>query len=440
MRYRVADLSANPRITKLAEVFREGSAINDPSKLLYHHTRNLGGGMDSDALVTFSQRDLPAGKYKITRKLTRAQRLAIQADSADLPNPWRDWASIPVHEGGLIGEIMPHQAPVMLVDLDASDDPLLGDIAAGMRSAVALPHFDRGKPKQWALLFFESPEGPDLDLLESGIMYGSLLGMATRNLVSTLDARKMADQLSDQLEQVANVQRALLPTRVPKIPGLRTATSYLTSDKAGGDYYDFFRFCDRRWGILIADVAGHGAAAATVMAMLRAIMYCYEGEHTEPAAVMDYANRKLLTANLVGSFITAFFAIYDADTGALDFALCGHNPPRLRRACRDVIRLEGDPGLPLGIDEDLGVRTAAVKLDPGDTLVLYTDGITEAFNPKREMFGTERLDEAIGAADGHPERVVDAVHSALYKHTGVMDRDDDQTMVILQRLTDGPCK
>jgi len=171
------------------------------------------------------------------------------------------------------------------------------------------------------------------------------------------------------------------------------------------------------------------------MAMLRAILHCYEGRDFSPASVMAYANDKLVASNLDGSFVTAFFAVYDPSDGSLAWSRCGHNPPLLKSpGLGRVIELEETGVPPLGVVPGIAPEQESRTLEPGDTLVLYTDGITEAFNTHQVMFGVGGLIAALEACSGMPDCVVDAVHAALYRHTGVMDRDDDQTLVALQRV------
>ncbi len=173
-------------------------------------------------------------------------------------------------------------------------------------------------------------------------------------------------------------------------PGSEIApSSYLTSNESGGDYYDFFRLPGERWLILIADVSGHGAAAATVMAMLHAILHCYSPlngiDRFDPAQIMEFANDRLLNARLEGNFVTAFLAVFDPATGRFDYANAGHNPPRLKDGLSGKITpIDGAGTLPLGILEDLNATTETIHLKPNDTIVLYTDGITEAFSPPRK--------------------------------------------------------
>jgi len=232
------------------------------------------------------------------------------------------------------------------------------------------------------------------------------------------------------------VQQALLPREIPKIPGLKIATSYLTSDEAGGDYYDFFPAPNGTWGVVIADVAGHGAAAATVMAMLHAILHGYRGPDFAPDAVLRYANSRLEACRIESTFVTAFFGVYDPATGRLEYARAGHNPPRLKQRDGGGVRaVDGAHGLPLGITRDYEMRSGSLDLRVGDTLVLYTDGITEAFSAEREQFGIHRLDGALVGCSGEPDCVVDSVHKALYKHTRSLAREDDQTIVAIRRVS-----
>lgn len=434
MSFRRIDLREDSQLAELTELFREGSRIDEPTQMLSHFSRWFGRRRQADLFVSMSRRGLPPGKYKVTRRITSEERTHGFPREA---NPWRDWDRLPVYEGGVLGEIMQLEQPQLLEDINAEDDPALGDLIRPMRTAMAIPTYDDGEALNWAVSFFEDAIARDGDFLRSAMLDINLLGMSTKNLVSKRQVESLNAQLTSQLERIAGIQRSLLPQKLPKIPGLEIAASYLTSDEAGGDYYDFFQLPGGQWGILIADVAGHGAPAATVMAMLRGILHCYERQDFSPAAVMDFANAKLLQANLLGTFVTAFFAVYDPAIGTLDYARCGHNPPRVRRASGDIVQLDADAGLPLGIDESLGVHTAAFKLGAGDTLVLYTDGITEAFGPQRTMFGTERLDRAIQTCDGRPQCALDSIHSALYGHVGVMERDDDQTLVVIRRTAEG---
>jgi sigma-B regulation protein RsbU (phosphoserine phosphatase) len=285
----------------------------------------------------------------------------------------------------------------------------------------------------WNFQFKRDPEGFTEKDLEEQLLQVNLFGSMTKNLVSLEQNRKLNARLQAQFEEVARVQQALLPKANPQIPGLVFATSYLTSEQAGGDYYDFFELSGGRWGILIADVAGHGPGAATVMAMLHAILHAHPGINDGPAAVLEYANERLYAAQMEQSFVTAIFAVYDPATRVMTYARAGHPPLRIKDTrTGEVCVVTGDGGVPLGILEREGLEQHEVRLVPGQTVVFYTDGITEAFDGDRRMFGTDGLDAALKKCTGEPDCVVDSVHAALFEHTGSRSRDDDQTLVVFK--------
>ena len=437
---RRADLSASSNIRELTELLRAGSTIQDPAEMLAHYASWFGrdpAAQVTDLLVTVSRRNMPKGEFKLTRVLTARERLDTGRET---PNPWREWARLPVGQGGLIGSILERDEPQLITGLDVPSDPVLGELLASMRSCMATPHFDDGQALNWALQFSRDPDHWSVEDVERSMFNGNLLGTATRNLVSRQQAQELNAKLEAQLDEMAKVQRSLLPDKTPDIPGLQIATSYLTSEKAGGDYYDFVRFDEHRWGLLVADVSGHGAAAATVMAMLHAYLNGLGEHEMTPAKSVAAINSRLYQSLHEGMFVTAKFLLYDASSGEVEFVLCGHPPARVRRADGRVEALDGDALLPLGIVEPYDVVSTRARLEPGDTLVMYTDGITEAARldeqGKRDMFGIERLDEALRGCTGQPGCVIDSVHKALYEHVGSMTRDDDQTIVVLRREDD----
>jgi len=430
--------SDNPNIAVLLDAMRAVSRETEPNRVLYAFGSRLHKIRPVDVFVSISKRGLAPGEYKITRLFRTSEVYGPQGgdDAADEQNPWRDWEEIPTHRGGFVGDVIEEGVPRLFQHVELKGDPALGDDLSDMGSCMAIPLFDAGEAINWTLQFRRDSEGFTLKDLELALLSSNLFGNATRNLVALKRVRELHDQLEKQFEEVARVQQMLLPKRVPKVPGLAIATSYLTSEHAGGDYYDFFEFPDGRWGILIADVSGHGAGAATVMAMLHAILHGYRDERISPDAILTYANERLLAAELEGMFVTAFFAVYDPSKGTLEYSRAGHNPPRIKTGAGAVRALDGAATVPLGIFADFAPTHEIVRLDEGDTIVLYTDGITEAFGPggprEGDMFGVKRLDAALEHCSGEPGCVVDSVHSALYEHTHSRDREDDQTIVALR--------
>ncbi|VAX38600.1 Serine phosphatase RsbU, regulator of sigma subunit [hydrothermal vent metagenome] len=421
-------------LTVLTALLRDVSAVGDPVSLLHRFGQHFWKIRPVDFLVSASCRGLGPGEYKITRALPTGRII----EAKERPNPWRDWDTIPAHTGGFLGEVFAQPMPQVLHKLEVRNDPALGDLIAEMGSCMASPIYDHGEALNWNLYFHRDPEFYTADHLADHFLTVNLVGTATRNLIAVNRADELNAKLTAQLEAVARVQQALLPREIPKIPGLKIATSYLTSDEAGGDYYDFFQLPEGRWGVLIADVAGHGAAAATVMAMLHAILHGYEGPEFSPDAVLRYANSRLSASRIDSTFVTAFFGVYTPTTGRFEYARAGHNPPRLKTGETGRVRaLDDAAGLPLGITDDYDIQLGSIELGLHDTLVLYTDGITEAFDAKREQFGLDRFDAALVGCSGEPECVVDAVHKAVHAHTKSLGRDDDQTIVAIRRVGHG---
>lgn len=423
------------RLALVRELLEDVSRAEEPGHIQLAF-RRMWQLYPVDLYVSSSVRAMDKGQYKITRMID-TREVANSADNGaniyERFDPWKNWNALPVYSGGLLGEIMDAGEPTVVQLESVKNDPALQDAAAEMKAVLATPIFDRGSPLNWAFQFVRDADAFNEEALEFFVMVANLSGTATRNLVAVGEAEQATSRLRGQFEEVARVQQSLLPRSLPEIPGLSLATSYLTSDQAGGDYYDFFPFEDGRWGILIADVAGHGAAAATVMAMLHAILHAYEGSGIHPHLVLEHANSRLVAAGLEGAFTTAFLGVYDPATGEFQFSRAGHNPPRWKRgATGEVLAIEEAGSLPLGVFEPLGATSASIKLEPGDTIVLYTDGITESFNGEREMFGVDGLDAALEGCSGQPACVVDSVHGALYVHTKSRTRDDDQTIVALR--------
>ncbi len=260
------------------------------------------------------------------------------------------------------------------------------------------------------------------------------------------DEVKAALLLVDQeLEVVAEIQRSLLPQDLPKITGLQLAAAYLTSRRVGGDYYDFFRLPGdtERWGILIADVAGHGTPAAVLMAVTHSLAHSLNEPPAPPSAMLQFVNQRLCERYTAesGTFVTAFYGIYEAPTRKLLYTSAGHPPPRVRHAGDGHFSaLDDAQSLPLGIDPAEKYFDRQCTLEHGDTIVLYTDGITETLDPAHnEEFGAARLDAAIEkcSVGTDPctqsiESLITATLTAVDDYSGHDAAKDDRTLLIVR--------
>ena len=422
------DLKDNQRIPQIMQLLEEMSMIRDPLELQKRFAAGIRQIHPFSGYISLSTRDLPPGWYRITR---------VTLDHLG-PTNWRDnWKlgdTLPLHTGGLLGEVIRDPTPKLYQNLHVTDDPVLGDALAPLRSAMALPLFDQGKALNWGIPFHNDPMGFTAAQLEDQLMRGNLVGGMVRNLVNTRRIEELNRQLNEQMEQVANIQRSLIPQSLPDVQGLRMATSYVTSNQAGGDYYDFFDMGQDRLGVVVADVSGHGAGAATVMAMLHSILHDYQDRSKGPAAMLSHANSRLAEKGLEGSFVTAFMGVFDPDRRAMTISNAGHNLPAVRGRQGQVRELKGAGSLPLGVLDDAEYIHERVEMSPGETLVVYTDGITEAFSPppEKEMFGVDRLKLALSESSSDPAGVIDSIHGRLFEHTQTRDRIDDQTIVAVR--------
>ena len=235
----------------------------------------------------------------------------------------------------------------------------------------------------------------------------------------------------DELEVARQLQRELLPQRSPELPGFDFAHSWTTANTIGGDYYDFVPASGGRLALVAADASGHGIAAGLLMALASSALKLAMDVDPAPATVARLVNRSLCRSGGSRAFLTLFYGLLDPATGRLEYVCAGHPFPLLRRAGGGVEEV-GAGCLPLGLRQELRPDIGEVVLQPGDTLVLYSDGLPEAVDAHGRAFGFERLRAAVEPA-GTPQVVHDRVLEALRAFTGGAPADDDRTLVVVRR-------
>lgn len=433
------DTSGNERVTTIMELVAALSRAEEPSEVQRIFSRGMVKLNGPRGYVALSTRGLKPGQYRITHMLSDEAGRSIEA-----AEPRTTRHEIPVHTGGFFGEIIRQAHPEVIHHLRIENDPVVGNQLAEYRSMMAVPIFDQGEPLNWAVFLLHEPEPFTMNELEEAIMRTNLVGGAVRKVQMMQELRKAKAYIDREVEQIARIQKTLLPERMPRITGMSIAASYETFATAGGDYYDFIPLQrmpetgepnpDGPWGIMIADASGHGPAAAVVMAMLHAILHAYPQIPDGPAEVLAHVNRHLSEKRIESSFVTAFFAVYDPPTRRLTYARAGHNPPLLKQPGDGgrVSPLDHVGGIPLGVLSDTTYDDHAMTLDDGQTLVLYTDGITDAACPDGRMFGIAGLERALTACTGEPDCVVGSITSALTEHEDCIQPNDDQTLVAMR--------
>jgi serine phosphatase RsbU (regulator of sigma subunit) len=248
------------------------------------------------------------------------------------------------------------------------------------------------------------------------------------------------EQMRRELELARRIQSRLLPPGPPELPRLDVAAVNAMSQQVGGDYYDFVPLPDGRLGLCIADVAGKGVAAALLMSNVKAALISSASVESSPGGITTRVNRLLEQSIEPGRFVTFFFTSLDPATLRLEYVNAGHPAPILLRAGGAVERLT-EGGTILGIDAGAAFECGSVTLAPGDLLALFTDGVTEAQGEGGELFGEERIESLLRAAQAGPaaevlERLLDAVKT----YEGERGQSDDLTAILLKVRggADGP--
>lgn len=409
----------SPRLQRIDDLVREMSCQDDPDRLVRVFNRHNEVLLRYDGLVTVSCRDLEAPWYRITRSWRWPEGV----------NPWAEPERLPLFDRGLPGELLYVGRPALLNHLEVEPDDPAREHFEGMRSLACAPAYERGKPVYMALALRREPEAFVAADVEKLLLHANLLGRAATNLLLAGQLREAYQRLDYEMRQVGRMQHHLLPNTLPQIEGLELAASYFTCSRAGGDYYDVLPLPEDLWGLFLAGVAGHGVAAAVVMAMLHTLLHSFPGPPMPPAHVLSHLNRHLMAVAPEGMFATAFYGVYDPVRRRLRYAVAGHPPPRLRHAGGSVQAVEGTAGLPLGVMDVETWTERELALAPGDALMLYTDGIIEGTNAAGEAFGTPRLDEAMRLGPGRAGRLVEHVERRFHDFTNGAPEMDDRTLL-----------
>ncbi len=238
--------------------------------------------------------------------------------------------------------------------------------------------------------------------------------------------------LEMELELAQTVQRSLLPQEVPDTPLLETAAFTRPAQIVSGDYFDFFQFAGGSHGLAVGDVAGHGVSASLHMASLQALLRTLAPASQDPADVVAHVNRLLIHNVGFATFASLFLASFDPQSQTLTYCNAGHNPPLvLRGADGDGAFWLNPTGAAIGLVEAVPFTAQTVRLQPGDLLLLYTDGVPEAFNHQDEMFGYERLAQALRLWGGAPAQdVIRGIRQELERFTQGTPQSDDVTLVV----------
>jgi phosphoserine phosphatase RsbU/P len=417
------ELSWGERLEIVDTLMREVSGQDDPHQLVQMYGRGVRRLATIDTLVSLSRRDLAPPWYRITR---------FSGWPAD-HNPWTTRDTLPRFDRGFFGELLYKSGPTVIEDLKVPAGDPAAEYLAGMSCLFAMPQYENGAAVNMTILAWRDRRHLRHEQLANILWQSNLFGRTTANLVLRGELTKAYQALDRELAVVGQIQHSLLPQQLPEIPGLELAALYEPSAHAGGDSYDVFALPGGRFGLLIADVSGHGTPAAVIMAVMHALTRAYSGPPDHPCRFLDHLNERLLASytSINGAFVTAFYGVYDPRERTLKYACAGHPPPRLVTG-RGTVALDAVGGLPLGIMPTQECSEATVTLERGDVLALYTDGITEAQNAKNDLFDVPRLDEILKGHTGTMHELAEKISAAVCGFTGMgeLPPSDDRTLLV----------
>ena len=307
--------------------------------------------------------------------------------------------------------------------------PLLED-----QNLLLLPLQSRGEMLGLMVVGYTSEPHPSTER-RMNILTG-IANQAALAIESDRLAREATEQerLARELEVAQEIQTSFLPESHPILPGWQIAAHWRSARRVGGDFYDFLRLPNNHLGLIIADVADKGIPAALFMALSRTLVRVSALTGRDPARALERANQLILSDARSDLFVTVFYAVLDPVTGQMVYTNAGHNPPLLVRANAQVENLYCK-GIALGVLEEIRLNQKETCLVPGDTLVLYTDGVTEAINADDKEFGVDRLAE-VAIAHRHEPAADILVHidKAITTFVGGQAQFDDVTMVTVRRM------
>ncbi len=255
-----------------------------------------------------------------------------------------------------------------------------------------------------------------------------------------LAVQQAQQQLRRELSLAREIQESFLPDDLPSVPGWEIADKWKMAKEVGGDFFDVFPLPDNRLLIIIADVADKGLPAALFMARTTSLVRATAVELHQPRDILARVNHLLAEKASQGMFVTAFCTVLDTATGEMIYASAGHNPPIVVRPSGQIDTLR-TKGIVLGVMDPFQFEQKTIVLNPGDGVLFYTDGVTEAFNDAEEMFGEKRLRETVQRLRRQPAAdVVQNIHDAVTAFANPCPQSDDFTLLMLRRDAQPPQK
>ena len=391
--------------------------------LLYRIGETIGTCLDANEIA-------PLILSEVDRVL-RPSASIVRAGQGSVP-------VLPAERGdaALIGEL-DVAAGDLIATIAGSDSPDIAEPPSGLfGSLIAAPLRTGGGQHGVVVLGRRRGEPPfiagDLKLLGAIAAHAAIA--FERATLHVSDSHRQ--RLEHELAIGRQIQLSLMPRSFPELAGWEFAAAYEAAREVGGDFYDVFRLRDRAGevGLVVADVTGKGIASALLMADARALVHAAADTSPDPAETLGRVNRILVAERAVSLFITVFHATLDGTTGILRYASAGHDPTLIVRAS-GALEIADAPGALIGMLPDAGLEWRETRLEPGDAVIAYTDGITEARDPAGGFYGEDRLNDLAAALAGRPAaEIVGAIVDDVRRFRGAAEPSDDLTLLVARRL------
>jgi len=286
------------------------------------------------------------------------------------------------------------------------------------------------------LMVYETNEGVELREKKIEIIRG-----VAQQLSIAIQNERLKHEMVDrerirrEFQLAQEIQKTFLPEKMPQFPGWEISVRWRPALQVGGDFYDVIPIDENQLGLVIADVSDKGLPAALTMTVARTLIHAAAQAGNQPAETLEQVNRLLLENSREGFFVTVFYALLSIDTGQLVYTNAGHTLPLLlRKNHREMHWLEKD-GMPLGITGELKLENKKIHIKPGDHLVMYTDGVTEARSPEDTLFGEDRLFNTLHTFPARSEdSLIEVLDSRILEFQSNAPAADDVTIFVIQRL------
>jgi len=398
---------------RLKEIARSISTSLNLDEMLEEIVLHLGGLIpyDAAAILLFGLPD--RREEAATCRLDPQERLQVMEEARRTQKSWQETGALP-----------------RILSRQDYEDFHLPARPTG-ESEIVIPLTSSAKTIGMFLLINDQRDAysqADLELLEAFAGQASLAIERARLHRSVVEKT----QLEQELRIARDIQLRFLPREMPAISRLQLAGRNVASRLVSGDYYDFIRIVDGQWGMVIGDVSSKGISAGLIMSAFRASLLAEIRNNFSIATILAKVNRLLWETTDQNRFVTAFYGVFDEKERVLTYSNAGHNPPLLLRSDGSLQKLETG-GIILGAFESVRYVEDRVNLWPGDLLLLYTDGVTEAPGPDGEELGTARLEQILRESYHHsPDEIADRLVSETTRYSEAALPEDDATLVVVK--------